>query len=100
MERIKNFECLKKVIGNTPLYKIKYRYKGKEDHIYAKAEQFNFTGSIKDRLALYVLGCAIKRGELCDGMHIAEATSGNTGISFSALVLPLEFPLPSLCPIG
>lgn len=98
MERIKNFECLKKVIGNTPLYKIKYRYKGKEDHIYAKAEQFNFTGSIKDRLALYVLGCAIKRGELCDGMHIAEATSGNTGISFSALGSALGIPVTIFMP--
>ncbi|MDR0680388.1 MAG: cysteine synthase family protein [Dysgonamonadaceae bacterium] len=76
---------LKSIIGNTPLLKVDYKYKGKSCTIYAKAEYHNFTGSIKDRIAYYILSEAYKSGELHQGMHIMEATSGNTGISFSAL---------------
>ncbi|MDR2476015.1 MAG: PLP-dependent cysteine synthase family protein [Bacteroidales bacterium] len=73
------------IIGNTPLFKIDYRYRNKTRTIYAKAEYLNFTGSIKDRIAYYILEKAYKTGDLRQGMYIMEATSGNTGISFSAL---------------
>ncbi len=73
------------VIGNTPMIKIKYRYKGKENYIYAKLEMFNITGSIKDRVAYYIIKNAKEKGSLKDNMPIIEATSGNTGISLSAL---------------
>ena len=76
---------LKSIIGNTPLLKIDYKYKGKLRTIYAKAEYYNLTGSIKDRMAYYILNESYKSGKLQPGMHIMEATSGNTGISFSAL---------------
>jgi cysteine synthase A len=76
---------LKSIIGHTPLLKINYRYRGRSRVVYAKAEYHNLTGSIKDRIAYYILGEAYKSGELQPGMHIMEATSGNTGISFSAL---------------
>lgn len=72
-------------IGNTPITEIKYRYNGKENSIYAKLEYYNYTGSIKDRIAFYILTEAIKNGTLKHGMTIYEATSGNTGISLSAL---------------
>lgn len=78
------FENLK-VIGNTPMIKIFYEYKGKKNYIYAKLEYYNLTGSIKDRVAYYIIENAIKRGELKENMPIVEATSGNTGISLSAL---------------
>ena len=39
------------LIGNTPMIKIKYRYKEKEASVYTKLEMFNVTGSIKDRVA-------------------------------------------------
>ena len=74
-----------KLIGNTPMIKISYRYKGKEKRIFAKLEYFNFTGSIKDRVAFYMINNAKKRGMLKERMPIVEATSGNTGISLSAL---------------
>ena len=74
-----------KLIGNTPMIKISYRYKGKEKRIFAKLEYFNFTGSIKDRVAFYMINNAKKRGILKERMPIVEATSGNTGISLSAL---------------
>ena len=72
-------------VGNTPLIKIKYKYNGKEKYIYAKLESYNITGSIKDRVALYIINQAYKQGKLKKGMEIVEATSGNTGISLSAL---------------
>ena len=64
---------------------IRYRYKGKEGVIYAKCEYYNFTGSIKDRMALYILNEACQNGEIKPDSMIVEATSGNTGISFAAL---------------
>ncbi len=73
------------LIGNTPMIKIKYKYKGKEAHIYAKLEMFNVTGSIKDRVAYYIIKNAKEKGILKQNMPIIEATSGNTGISLSAL---------------
>jgi cysteine synthase A len=84
-EQQKRLFGLGAIIGHTPLFKIDYRYQGSPRTIYAKAEYLNFTGSIKDRIAYYILDKAYKSGELRPGMHIMEATSGNTGISFSAL---------------
>ena len=42
---------IKKLIGNTPIIKIKKEYKGKIKNIYAKLEYYNYTGSIKDSIA-------------------------------------------------
>ena len=77
-----NFE---KLIGNTPMINIKYEYQGKKKNIYVKLEMFNLTGSIKDRVAYYIIKNAKRRGLLKENMPIIEATSGNTGISLSAL---------------
>ncbi len=74
-----------KTIGNTPIVKINYKYKGKESYIYAKLEYYNLTGSIKDRMANYIIEKAKERGELKKGQAIVEATSGNTGIALSAI---------------
>ncbi len=71
-------------IGNTPLVEIKYSYKGTQRMMFAKLEAYNQTGSVKDRMANYILDQAEKRGDLKPGMTIIEATSGNTGIAFSA----------------
>jgi cysteine synthase A len=65
-------------IGNTPLIKI-------SEKLYAKAELFNPTGSIKDRPASYILNHAEKNGILKKGDTIIEATSGNMGVSFAWL---------------
>ena len=72
-------------IGNTPLIKIKYKYNGKENYIYTKLESYNITGSIKDRVAYYIIKKAYEQGTLKKGMEIVEATSGNTGIALSAM---------------
>ncbi len=72
-------------IGNTPMIKIKYEYNGKDRYVYTKLEYYNLTGSIKDRVAYYIINNAKKKGILKEGMPIIEATSGNTGIALSAL---------------
>lgn len=76
---------MKKIIGNTPMVKIKYEYKEKINSIYSKLEFYNYTGSIKDRVIDYILQKNIQEGKLKEGMTIVEATSGNTGISLAAL---------------
>ena len=72
-------------IGNTPLIKIKYKYNEKINYIYTKLESYNLTGSIKDRVAYYIINQAYKEEKLKKGMEIVEATSGNTGISLAAM---------------
>ena len=71
---------MKKTIGETPMIKIKYKYKNKEKEIYVKLEQYNLTGSIKDRIALYIIEETEKSKILKEKMPIIEAKSGNTGI--------------------
>lgn len=72
-------------IGNTPMIKLTYKNKGITNYIYSKLEFYNPTGSIKDRVAYYIITKAKQRGELKDNMPIVEATSGNTGIALAAL---------------
>lgn len=76
---------LKSMIGNTPLLEIHFKYKNEIRTIFAKAESFNMTGSIKDRMAYHILSQAYANGSLTPGMDIYEATSGNTGISIAAI---------------
>lgn len=68
-------------IGNTPHVKINRLFGNQE--VWVKLERQNPGGSIKDRIALYMIEQAEKRGELKPGMQIIEPTSGNTGIGLS-----------------
>ncbi len=74
-----------KLIGNTPMIKIDYEYEGKKGSIYTKLEYYNYSGSIKDRIASYIIEKEKENGTLKDGQAIVEVTSGNTGIAFSAM---------------
>ena len=70
-------------MGNTPLVKL-----GRVAHhvappIYAKLENLNPGGSVKDRVGLYIVEQAEKRGELKPGGTVVEATSGNTGVGLA-----------------
>ena len=69
-------------IGNTPLMKLQRISSG---NVFAKAEFLNPGGSIKDRVAKYIIDSAEKDGTLKPGMIIIEATSGNTGIGLSLI---------------
>lgn len=90
--------ALRRLVGNTPLLGIHFQYRGQQRVIYAKCEQFNMTGSIKDRMALHILKKAYASGELHPGDTIAEATSGNTGIAFAALGRALGHPVTIFMP--
>lgn len=72
-------------VGNTPMIKIKYKFHGKEKYIYTKLESYNLTGSIKDRVAFYIIKKAYQEGKIKKEMTIVEATSGNTGIALSSM---------------
>jgi cysteine synthase len=84
---------LRHMVGNTPLLAVHFRFRGRRRVIYAKAEHMNLTGSIKDRMAFHILKKAYQQGSLKPGDLIAEATSGNTGIAFSALGRALGHPV-------
>ena len=73
-------------------------FRGQPRRIFAKYESLNLTGSIKDRMALYVLEQAYHDGHIQPGDRIAEATSGNTGISFAALGRALGHPVTIFMP--
>lgn len=87
-----------KLIGNTPMIKIRYRYQNQENYVYAKLEYYNYSGSIKDRIAYYILTKSKELGYLKDGQAIVEATSGNTGISFAALGALMHYPIHIFMP--
>ncbi len=91
-------EDLQGAIGRTPLLEIHYEKDGRKGRVFAKLESENLTGSVKDRMALYVLKKALEQGELTEDCVIAEATSGNTGIAFSALGAALDLPVVIFMP--
>ena len=82
----KKFDEVRKLIGNTPMIEVTYRYKKKEVRtLYFKLEYYNISGSVKDRMALSILESAYKNGRISPDHAIAETTSGNTGIAFCSM---------------
>ena len=92
------FTALGRLVGNTPLLGIQCRFQNWQRTIYAKCEQMNLTGSIKDRMALHILKQAYARGNLHAGDTIVEATSGNTGLAFAAIGRALGHPVTIFMP--
>lgn len=84
-------EELIKLIGNTPLVKLKHLNPNPNVEIWVKLEKFNPGGSVKDRPALRMIMDAIKRGELTREKTIIDATSGNTGIALAMIGRALGF---------
>ncbi len=70
-------------IGDTPLVRLERSSPKAGVNIYAKLEGQNPTGSLKDRIALYMINAAEESGELTPDKTILEPTSGNTGISLA-----------------
>ena len=67
------------LIGQTPLVLLE-SFSDENVQIYAKLEQFNPGGSVKDRLGKYLVETAIKEGRVSSGTRLLEPTAGNTGI--------------------
>lgn len=83
------YESARDLIGNTPLVKLPAISRKIPGQIWVKLEYFNPSGSVKDRIALYMLEEAEKRGQVTPGTVIVEPTSGNTGIGL-ALICALK----------
>jgi cysteine synthase A len=96
--QIRRIEQIKSLIGNTPLLEIRFKYKGEDRKIYAKSENLNMTGSIKDRMAYAILRKSYETGALQPGATIIEATSGNTGIAFCAIGKAMGHPVVIFMP--
>ena len=95
---VDRFKGIKHMVGNTPLLEIHFTYRGKKRILFAKAEHMNMTGSIKDRMAFYIMQRAYHEGAVMPGHTIVEATSGNRGISFAAIGRALGHPVVIFMP--
>jgi cystathionine beta-synthase len=82
-EEINAYNNILELIGDTPLIKLNRVTEELEGNFYAKVEAFNPGHSTKDRIALYIIEEAEKRGILSPGDTIIETTSGNTGFSLA-----------------
>ncbi len=82
-------------IGNTPIVCLKEMTGAS---VFAKAEYLNPGGSIKDRVARFMLEEAVRRGELKPGMTIMEPTSGNTGIGITLVGRRMGHPVTIVMP--
>lgn len=84
---MKVYENVSSLIGNTPLVRLSgyQKEKGLKANILGKLEYFNPAGSIKDRIALYMLADVREKGLLNENSVIIEPTSGNTGIGLAAV---------------
>ena len=82
-QEIKAYNNILELIGNTPLIKLNKVSEGLSGNFYAKVEAFNPGHSTKDRIALYIIEEAERRGILKPGDTIVETTSGNTGFSLA-----------------
>ena len=80
---IKAFNSVLDLIGDTPLIKLNKSTAGIKGNFYAKLEAYNPGHSAKDRIALYIIEEAEKKGILTPGDTIIETTSGNTGFSLA-----------------
>ncbi|MCK4223863.1 MAG: cysteine synthase family protein [candidate division Zixibacteria bacterium] len=77
------YDNITDLVGNTPLVKLNRVTKGIKAQVLAKLEFFNPGGSVKDRMAFYMLKEEEKEGRLKKGGTIVEATSGNTGVGIA-----------------
>ena len=91
------YNNITELIGKTPIVKLNNIVPEGAADVYVKLEAFNPGSSVKDRIALSMIEKAEQEGKLKPGSTIVEATSGNTGIGLSWLVLLKVIKLSSLC---
>jgi cysteine synthase B len=101
VKRISLDEGMPSLVGNTPLLPlVTLSDRSKSGlQVFAKAEWFNPSGSVKDRPAWGIIQNALHEGSILPGMHLLDSTSGNMGIAYatfgSALGIPVTLALPS-----
>ena len=87
-----------KLIGNTPLIKLKQASELTGCNIYGKAEYFNPGESVKDRAALFIVENAIKNNQIQKGGIVVEGTAGNTGIGLAVVAKAYDLSLKIVIP--
>jgi len=92
------FHSMLDMVGNTPLVEIAALSPKPSVHLYAKLEGQNPTGSVKDRIAKYMLEAAERDGRLKAGQTILEPTSGNTGIALALIGQLKGYPVKVVMP--
>ena len=101
VKRISLDEGMPSLVGNTPLLPLVTLTDKNisQVQVFAKAEWFNPSGSVKDRPAWGIIQHALHQGKILPGMHLLDSTSGNMGIAYatfgSALGIPITLALPS-----
>lgn len=86
------------LIGKTPMLKINNLTGPDRATVYAKLEWYNIGGSVKDRMALYLLEYANVAGRLSNSKTILEATSGNTGIALAMIAAAKGYKIAIVMP--
>lgn len=98
MEINKTLESIKNLVCNTPMVEVLVDFEGSVFKVFAKCEWYSLTGSIKDRVAYQIFCDALKAGRLKKGDKIVEVTSGNMGISLTAVGHLLGFDVTIIMP--
>ena len=78
---------IRSMIGHTPILRLRNLETKEGVRLYAKLELMNPAGSVKDRVGMYMIDDAKKRGLLKEGSTIVDATAGNTGIGIAVAAL-------------
>lgn len=84
---MKYINDIRELIGNTPLIKLNNINIKEGVNIFAKLENFNPGGSVKDRVGLYMIESAEREGLLKTGYTIVEATAGNAGLGIATAAI-------------
>ena len=92
------YDSILDAIGNTPLVRLNHFSPKPGVGVYVKLEGYNPTGSVKDRIALFMIRAAEEAGELQPGQTVLEPTSGNTGISLAMVCRLKGYPLLCVLP--
>lgn len=96
LEQTSKIEKVARLVGDTPLYRISNVYTKPGVEIYAKLEWKQIGGSVKSRPAFNIIKHALLEGQLKNGKHLLDATSGNTGIAYASIAAALGIPV-TLC---
>jgi cysteine synthase B len=88
------------LVGNTPLIQIQSLSVESKVKVYAKAEWYNPSGSVKDRPAFAILADAERKKQLKRGRTILDASSGNTGISYAVFATSLGYKVKLCLPMN
>lgn len=93
MRTKKVYDNILELVGNTPMVKINKVTAEIQSHVYAKLEFLNPMGSVKDRIARYMIEKAEKKGKIREGQLIIENSSGNTALGLALVAIQKGYKL-------